>query len=663
MKAHTSLLAFWIMVFAGPGTLRAQMTDVLTYHNDNGRTGQASHEEILTPANVVSTHFGKLWVLNTDGKVDAEPLYAAGVSIPGKGVRNVLLVVTEHDSVYAFDADTTNVLWRVSMLGNGETPSDTRGCSQVTPEIGITATPVIDRQFGPNGTIFLVAMSKNGSGQYFQRLHALDLSTGADRLTPATVAATYPGVGDNSHNGIVVFDPAQYEERAGLLLLNGVIYTAWTSHCDIRLYTGWIIGYDEQTLAQTTVLNVTPNGNEGAIWMSGAGLAADDDSNIYFLDGNGTFDTTLNLNGFPSQGDFGNAFIKLSTTGGTLAVADYFATFQVQNQNASDLDLGSGGALVLPDMLDSQNNVRRLAVGAGKDTHLYVVDRSNMGKFNAANDVAVYQKLSGALPGGVWAMPAYFNGTLYYGSVGQRIKAFPFQNAMLNSPSSQTPGTFGYPGATPGISANATSNGIVWACENTSPAVLHAFAATNLATEFYNSTQAGGGRDQFGAGNKFITPMIASARVYVGTTTGVGVFGLLDAVSLTPLQTWRDTYFGNPSNVGSGADGANPSGDRLPNLIKYALGLDPLTSSPAAQALVGSVQASGGQQYLTLTINRAARLPDVSYTVEVSGDLQSWVSGPPNTVVLSDTESQFVVRDSTPIGLGARAIRLAVTSP
>src|SRR5690349_11259342 len=246
------------------------MTDVLTYHNDNGRTGQTLHEAILTVANVNSTHFGKLRVLPTDGKVDAQPLYAAGVSIPGRGLHNLLFVATEHDTVYAFDADGTDIFWQVSMLTNNEVPSDSRNCDQVVPEIGITATPAIDRGLGPNGTMFVVAMSTDGSGHYFQRLHALDLATGADRLPPATVAATYPGTGDNSSNGVVVFDPAQYKERPGLLLLNGVVYTAWSSHCDFEPYTGWIMSYDERTLAQVSVLNITPNGGEGAIWMSGA---------------------------------------------------------------------------------------------------------------------------------------------------------------------------------------------------------------------------------------------------------------------------------------------------------------------------------------------------------------------------------------------------------
>jgi hypothetical protein len=522
------------LVVSGGLTGLAPASDVLTYHNDNARTGQNLNESILTPANVNSAQFGLVRVLATQGKVDAQPLYCAGVSIPGQGLHDVVFVVSEHDMVYAFDADSANTFWSVSLLGSGETPSDDRGCSQVTPEIGITATPVIDRNLGPNGTMFVVAMSKNGSGQYFQRLHALDLATGAHRLSAMTISATYPGTGDNSSGGNVIFNPAQYKERAGLLLLNGVVYTAWASHCDNRPYTGWIMGFDQNTLAQTSVLNITPNGNEAAIWMSGAGLAADSGNNIYFLAGNGTLDTTFTPAGFPMNQDYGNAFMKLSTAGNVLMPVDYFATYNTPSENNGDVDLGSGGALVLPDMTDASGATRELAVGAGKDQNIYLVDRSDMGKFNPANDNAIYQELPGVLSGGVWSMPAYFNGVLYYGSVGNPIVAFPFQSARLAGISSQTANAFGYPGATPSISANGSANGIVWAAENVSPAVLHAYAATGLSTELYNSNQAANGRDHFGNGNKFITPTIADGQVFVGTTAGVGVFGLLSQTQPAP---------------------------------------------------------------------------------------------------------------------------------
>jgi hypothetical protein len=494
--------------------------NVLTYHNDVGRTGQNLNETILTHSNVNSTSFGKKSFLTTDGLVDAEPLYVSNLQIGA--AHNVVFVVTEHNSVYAFDADTFTQLWKVSMTPSGETTSDpVNGCGQVSPEIGITSTPVIDLKAGPNGTIYLVAMTKNGS-TYFHRLHALDLTTGADLAgSPVTIQASFPATG-----GTITFAPKQYKERAALLLLNGVIYTSWASHCDIDPYSGWLMGYSQSSLQQTSVLNITPNGTRAAIWMAGAGLAADPTGNIYFLAGNGTFDDTLNSSGFPENGDYGNGFIKLSTTGNQLAVADYFNMFNTDSESGADTDLGSGGAMVLPDLQDSAQNTWHLAVGAGKDTNMYIVNRDMMGKFNVQNDSAIYQQLSGVLPGGVWAMPAYFNGTIYYGSVGAALQAFPITNAKVASASSSSSASFGYPGSTPSVSANGTSNGIVWTVQNGGTAVLHAYDAGNLATELYNSSQAAAGRDSF-AGNKFITPMIANGKVFVGTPTGVIVFGQL----------------------------------------------------------------------------------------------------------------------------------------
>jgi hypothetical protein len=500
--------------------------DVTTYHFDVGRTGLNPSESVLTPSNVNSTGFGLLRVFPADGKVDAQPLYLSNLTIGGQS-HNVLFAATENDSVYAFDVDTNTQIWKTSVLGANETPSGDHGCSQITPQIGITSTPVIDRTSGPNGTIFVVGMSLDQSGNYHQRLHALDITTGAELSgSPTEIAATYPGTGANSSNGKVVFDPSQYAERAGLLLLNGVIYMGWTSHCDAGPYTGWLMAYSESTLAQTSVLNLTPNGSEGSIWMAGAGLAADANGNIYFLDANGTFDTTLNASGFPVNNDFGNGFIKVSTTGSTLAVADYFETSNTISESAGDEDLGSGGALVLPDITDNSGTVHHLAVGAGKDANIYVVNRDNMGKFNAQSDSAIYQEIDSPI-GAVFSMPAYFNNTIYYGGVNDNLKAFPISNAMFaTAPSGQSASTFGYPGTTPAISANGNTNGIVWAVENASPAVLHAYNASTMA-EIYNSNQAASGRDHFGNGNKFITPMIANAEVFVGTPTGVAEFGLL----------------------------------------------------------------------------------------------------------------------------------------
>jgi len=369
--------------------------EVLTWHNDPARTGQNLSETILTPANVNFNQFGKLFVIPADGQVYVQPLYVPNLTIPAKGVHNVVYVATENDTVYACDADNGAVLWQVSLLKAGETPSDNRGCTQITPKIGVTATPVIDRNAGINGTIYLAAMSKDSAGNYFQRLHALDLVTGAEQsASPVDVAASYPGSGDDSSGGNVLFDPAQYKERAGLVLNNGIIYTTWASHCDNRPYTSWVIGYDQNSLARVRVINLAPNGNEAAIWASGAAPAVDTSGNIFALTGNGTFETSLDANGFPNQADFGNCFVKLSTANSTLQVADYWTMYNTIDESGADEDLGSGGAVLRPSMTDSNGDTRHLVVGAGKDGHVYEVDRDNMGKFNSVSNANVYQDVS-----------------------------------------------------------------------------------------------------------------------------------------------------------------------------------------------------------------------------------------------------------------------------
>jgi hypothetical protein len=528
-KPAIAAVSACLLIFILALIASASATDVVTFHNDIGRTGQNLNETTLTPSNVNSSSFGKLFTMAVDGVIDAEPLYLAGVSIGGT-THNVLYVVTENDSVYAFDADSGTQLWQVSVLLSGESPSGDQGCSQISPQIGITSTPVIDRSSGPHGTIYVVAMSVKGS-TYFQRIHALDVMTGQEEFGgPVAVTAKFPGRGDNSQNGYVVFNPKQYAERAGLLLLNKVVYTGWTSHCDSRPYTGWLIGYSESTLKQTSVLNLTPNGNEGSIWQAGSGVASDG-TYIFFLDANGTFDTTLNSKGFPEHGDYGNAFIKVSTTNNQLAVADYFTMYNTVNESDADEDFGSGGALVLPPMTDSTGTERYLAIGAGKDSNIYIVDRTNMGKFNPNNDNAIYQEINGALSSGEWAMSAYFNGSVYFGPQANNLMQFEFSQAKLStSPVSKSSATFEYPGSTPSISANGSSNGIVWAIEHSDPTdVLHAYQAGNLAKEIYNSNQASGSRDQFGQASHFGTPMIINGKVYVGTTTNVTAFGLLSS--------------------------------------------------------------------------------------------------------------------------------------
>jgi hypothetical protein len=502
--------------------------DVVTYHYDAMRSGANTNETVLTPANVNSTKFGLLGSFTVDGKVDGQPLYLSNVSISGVGTKNVLYVVTEHDSVFAFDADsvsgaTTTSLWKTSMLQSGETPSDDRNCGQVTPEIGITSTPVIDRT---RNAIYVVAVAKTSAGAYVHRIHALNLTTGAELFGgPTTVTATYPGTGANSTNGTDTFDPKQYNERPALLQVGATIYTTWGSHCDDGPYNSWVMSYSADTLKQTNVLNLVPNGEEGGIWMAGAGPAADASGNVYFIIGNGDFDTTLTSAGLPSQGDCGNCFVKLAPAP-KMALLDYFTPLNTVSESNADIDFGSGGPLLLPDLKDSAGATHHLAVGIGKDQNIYVVDRDSMGKFNSAKN-AIYQQISGILPDAYDSSPIYFNNTVFLGGVTNPIMAFPIANAKLaTTPSSQTADKFSYPGAMPVISASGTTNAIVWAVENATNGVLYAYDATNLATKLYDSTQAPNGRDTF-APNKYMTPMVTHGKVYVGTPNSVAVFGVL----------------------------------------------------------------------------------------------------------------------------------------
>ena len=504
-------------------------TDVTTYHYDTMRSGQNPTETTLTPANVTSASFGLLHLLAADGLVDAAPLVVSQLTIGG-ALHNVVYIATENDSLYAYDADTAVLLKQVSLLGSGETPSDSRSCTQVTPKIGITATPVIDRSAGPNGTIYVVAMSKNSSGTYFQRLHALDLTTLGDRITPVTIQASYPGTAYGASTQ-VAFVPDQYKERGALLLTQGQILTVWASNCDDGAYNGWIIAYNESTLAQTAVINLTPNGTQGGIWDV-SGLAVDSTGAVYTLLGNGRFDTTLTVGGFPMNQDYGNAAVRIALTGATFAVTDYFTTWDTTSESQNDVDLGSGSPLLMPDLTDSTGTARHLMLAAGKDTNLYLLDRDDMGKYNGnvASSDAIYQALPKALGHGIYSAPVYFNGSVYFAEVSGTLKQYAFSAARLPAtPTSQSAATYAYPGASPSISANGTSNAIVWAVQSgpSSAAVLHAYNPANLAVEYYNSTQAASSRDAFGNGNKYITPVVSNGKVFVGTPDGVAVFGLL----------------------------------------------------------------------------------------------------------------------------------------
>lgn len=535
MRVATVVLCSMLLVSVGVITVNAQKPpdgltplNVLTFHNSNQRTGLNALETTLTPDNVNSTTFGKVAFLVTDGVVYAEPLYVSDVPINGI-THNVVYAVTENDSIYAFDADDGTQLWQSTALLPNEVPSLYPNCGLINP-IGITSTPVIDLSAGRNGLIYLVAVSQDQNQAYHQRLHALDLATGEERLGgPVEIMGQYPGTGDGSQDGYVIFDPAQYLPRAALLEMNHNIYIAFSSHCDEEPYTGWIMQYSAWTLQQLSVLDITPNGSEGSIWQSGGGLAADSDGNLYMLVANGTFDTTLDSNGFPISGDYGNTFLKVS--GDTpMQVVDYFTMYNTVWESGQDLDFGSGGPIVLdiPSALPNQPPIP-VAIGAGKDTNIYVANRYDMGKWNLFNDSGLYQELDGVVNYGIFSTPAVFNNTIYYGPEYGQVTAFPIMNGYISdTPSSQSVTVFGLRGATPSISSNGPTNGIVWAnaYSQTDYGVLHAYDALDLAQELYNSNMAGS-RDQYGLATKFITPMVANGKVYLSTPSGVAVFGLL----------------------------------------------------------------------------------------------------------------------------------------
>ena len=354
------------------GLLALLLLDVLTYHNDLARTGQNLTETVLTPQNVNAGQFGKRVTYPVDGQVYAQPLIYNGS----------VYVATEHDSVYAFSEGGPS--WKVSLLPAGATtvPNGDVSCGQITPEIGITATPVID---SATGTIYVVAMSKE-AGAYVHRLHALDTATGAERPgSPVTVTASVPGKGDGGNT--VSFIPKNYKERAGLVLANGLIYTTWASHCDAFVYHGWVMAYDPKTLMQVAVYNNTPNARGASFWTSGAAPAADAAGNVYVVGGNGGF------NGDKSGIDLGNSFVKLTPQ---LSTVDYFAPYNYDALNAKDLDIGSSGAVLLPDAAGSVAHPH-LMVSAGKEGRIYLLDRDNMGKFQAGSDSQIVQSILGAV--------------------------------------------------------------------------------------------------------------------------------------------------------------------------------------------------------------------------------------------------------------------------
>jgi hypothetical protein len=564
---------------------------VTTHHNDNARTGANITETILTPQNVNTTAFGKLFSHTVDGQIYAQPLYLAGVTM-GSGTaqagttHNVVLVATEHDGVYAFDADSdtganVNPLWQISLLdaahgataGATTVPSADVSNAALVPEIGITATPVIDPA---TRTIYVLGVTRESVGTgcstssycYVHRLHALDINTGAEKFGgPTVLTASVPGTGTGSSGGTVEFDPKWHLSRPGLLLLNGIVYMAFASHDDNGPWHGWIFAYSAATLQQTGVWCASPNGSSGGIWLSGGGLAAEvpDPVNhpygrMFTATGNGTFDAAPP---YTNAQDFGDSLIKLDlangvptmNSGGTV-VGDDFTPYNQAILETNDTDPASGGVMILPDQ--STGGHTHLLFHVSKEAKLRLVDRENMGAYNngGTSNPQIVQEISG-LMSGVWSVPAYWNGTIYVSDANSSLFAFPLVNGLLSTTSFQemSIGTTFFPGVIPTISANGTKNGILWAIRTEfynvpAPAILYAFDATNIKTKLYSSDQ-NATRDTPGNAVKFAVPTVVQGKVYVGTASEVTAYGLLNGATqaATPVISPSSQSFNSSIQV------------------------------------------------------------------------------------------------------------------
>lgn len=515
------------------------LSGVLTYHNNLSRDGTNTHEFALTTSNITTTTFGKLFSCQTDGAIYAQPLWIPQLTVGG-APHNVVIVATQHESLYAFDADAApcTTLWHVSLVdsshggttGESAVPSSGTGAlvgsgyGDIAPEVGITGTPVID---STTNTLYVVSKSVATSTQFFQRLHAIDVTTGNERIPPHSIdsTVTVPGNAPDSVGGQVAFNPRTAHQRPGLVLSNGVVYVAWASHEDRDPYHGWLMGFSPSTLepVANAVFNTTPNTvgtasyARGGIWMGGGAPAVDSSGYLYCITGNGTFNAN---SGGPNYGD---SVLKLSTASG-LSVADYFTPLDQASLDANDTDFGSGAATVLVDQPSA--TAPHLVIGGGKEGNLFLLNRDNLGKFNGSTN-SVVETVN--LGNSIFATPVFWQTNLYVAGVGP-LKMFIFNlttGQFAGSPYSQSATRYGFPGATPSLSANGSTNAILWALENTnyctpqSPGcgatVLHAYDAINLATELWNSSQAASNRDKAGNAVKFTVPTVANGKVYVGT--------------------------------------------------------------------------------------------------------------------------------------------------
>ena len=520
--AHIAAALCLVSILCSSEAARSQLT---TAQYDNARTGANLKETILTPQNVNSTRFGKVFTIKVDGDLYAQPLYLPQLLIPGKGKHNTIFLATEHDSVYAFDADAPgDPFWHVNFT-NGTTVTTVAArevkCPFIRPEVGITPTPVIDPE---SGTLYVLARTKE-SGVYVQKLHALDVLTGAEKFGgPVAIKASITRKVLGAFNSAVSFDPLRENPRAALLLANGKIYLTWGSSCDVGPYYGWVMAYDARSLAQAGFFNAAPDGEEAGIWQSDSGPAADAEGNVYPVTGNGKFDAQ-------SGGrDYGDSALKLALAPPGFRVQDYFTPFNQEQLNDNDLDLGSLGPLLLPDQPGAHPH---LLLTGDKAGNVYLIDRDRMGKYHSGSNSHAVQTLR--VRGGCYGAAAYWNQNVFLSCTDDSVRDYKVENGTLTSkPIAETSKEFGNPGASLTVSSNGTKNGIVWLVETKAWnaqdqfAVLHAYDATNLAHELYSSSQ-NLARDGPGVAVRFVIPTVVNGRVYIGAKGELDVYGLLSA--------------------------------------------------------------------------------------------------------------------------------------
>ena len=648
------------------------LAGVFTYHNNLSRDGSNPSEYALTPSNVSTTTFGKLFSCTVDGAIYAQPLWVANLTVGGVN-HNVVIVATQHDSLYAFDADVNTSpctpLWHVSLIdaAHGGSSSETTvpsgttgylvggGSGDITPEVGVTGTPVIDPS---SHTLYVVSKSVITSGStFYQRLHAIDLTTGNEKTgSPVTITGTYPGTGDGGTT--TTFSPRQQNQRPGLALVNGVVYIAWASHEDTNPYYGWVIGYNTSNLSQAAVLNISPNVGRGGIWMGGAAPSADSSNNLYLITGNANFDAT-NTTG--PHNDYGDSFLKLTSS---LAVSQYFTPSDESNDNAGDNDFGAGGAAILVDQ--PTGPVQHLVIGGGKDGYLYLLNRDAMGGLGDSN---AWQRFN--FGNGIFATGAFWNNTFYMAGIYGPLQAYSFNTSTgkFNTANvSQSSATFSFPGSTPSVSSSGTTNGIVWAlnngnyCTNQSqgcgPAVLHAYDATNLSTELWDSTMGSGNA----AGNavKFTVPTVANGKVYVGTrgnntggsTSSSTIPGELDVYGLLhgPTQAATPT-FNPPAGTYAGSRSVTISDGTSGATIYYTTNnTTPTTLSTKYSGAITVAATETIQAIATATGMTQSAVAIASYTITPLGPAPILTSASPNNGMQGQVNLPVVLTGSNFLG-------------